>query len=166
MNSSGFTLIEVLMVALIVAVLSSLALPQYTRSVERARATEAMAMVKQLDDAVYAYAADHQGDTTNACPARFSQLAITLPVTSDAVGSVALKNFTYTLGGATQVTIPGTSCKATLAERREGRDYDYYLWRHYSDTAKTSLSWTSKESKQRSIDVCKSLGIYTTDTPK
>ena len=46
----GFTLIEVLTVVLIIAVLTAVATPQYRRVVERARATEAISMLRSLYD--------------------------------------------------------------------------------------------------------------------
>ena len=57
-NKKGFTLVEVLTVVIIVGVLSSLALPQYRRVVERARATEAIAELKTLYDASERLAVD------------------------------------------------------------------------------------------------------------
>ena len=41
-DRGGFTLLELLMVVIIIAILASIALPQYLRTAERARASEAL----------------------------------------------------------------------------------------------------------------------------
>ena len=48
----GFTLIELLVVVLIIAILSSLALPKYTKAVEKARASEALIQMNALTQAI------------------------------------------------------------------------------------------------------------------
>lgn len=53
--SAGFTLIELLVVVLIIGILSSVALPQYTKTVKRARAAEAWTIGKTYFDAQNVY---------------------------------------------------------------------------------------------------------------
>lgn len=54
-NNKAFTLIEMLTVVLIVGILAAVALPQYEKSVETSRASEAISMVRNIRDAQQIY---------------------------------------------------------------------------------------------------------------
>lgn len=170
-NHKGFTLTELLTVVIIVGVLASIALPQYSKSVERARATEAMQVVKSINDAIYSYAAGRSGD--NACPTTFSKLMITLPVANDNVSEIQLDYFTYAIGsnkGATNAVVAGTNCPGVIAKRGGSKDsggakYDYQIWNPYRVRTATQrgalLACYSPGNKPKSIEVCQSLDLYT-----
>lgn len=55
MNKNAFTLIELLVVVLIIGILAAVAVPQYQRAVERARAMEAVSNLKALVTAEKVY---------------------------------------------------------------------------------------------------------------
>ena len=64
-SNKGFTLIELLVVVLIIGILSSVALPQYTKAVEKSRATEAWTTLKAIYMAHTAYRMGNPGGSTS-----------------------------------------------------------------------------------------------------
>ncbi len=157
MNKLGFTLTELLTAVLIVGVLAAVAMPQYVRSVERARATEAMASIKAINDAIYTYYVAQE-----QCPVRFSQLVTSLPASNTQTASIDGKHFTFALGTAPN-NVPGTSCPGVLATRISGSGYSYRIWNPYtSTTANASLELQCEPlsaSDEKSKSVCESLGL-------
>ncbi len=72
----GFTLIELLVGVIIMGILTVVVLPLYQRSVEKSKATEALRLLKAVDQAYEAYYLEHGQNAT-----KFDQLDISVPWT-------------------------------------------------------------------------------------
>ncbi|MBR5609135.1 MAG: prepilin-type N-terminal cleavage/methylation domain-containing protein [Elusimicrobiaceae bacterium] len=64
----GFTLIELLVVVLIIGILSAVALPQYTKAVEKSRAAEAFVILKDMHQKSHLYALGGGVFPNGSCP--------------------------------------------------------------------------------------------------
>ena len=108
-SESGFTLLEILVVIIIVGVLASVALPTLFRNVERSRATEALNTLGVIRRAVEGCAMQFAG-TSTLC-SDFNNIGMSDP--SAAAGVNASAHFTYTspfagLGANAAVTLVAT----------------------------------------------------------
>ncbi len=77
----GFTLIELLVVVLIIGILAAVAVPQYQKAVEKSRATQALALLKPIAQAVESYyLANGEGPTS------FTDLDVEVPAWTGTTG--------------------------------------------------------------------------------
>ena len=114
--SAGFTLIELLVVVLIIGILSSVALPQYTKTVKRARAAEAWTIGKTYFDAQDVYFLEN-----GVFASSLEDLTIALPINEEK-WDVALAAGGYLGGevGSSFLTITGKGAM-------ENVNFRYYM---------------------------------------
>lgn len=148
MMKKGFTLIELLVVVLIIGILSAVALPQYQRTIAKARTTEAMVALKAITDAqeVYYIAYDDYA-------ADISQLDVKVDPG---------KNYTYDCSSKRTCFALPTNPDCPVIEfhlaQKVNSAQDNYLGKHWCQVAGS----TSEIAKS----VCKSFGPEdTTMTP-
>ena len=79
-KKQGFTLIELLVVVLIIGILSAVALPQYQKAVEKARATQALTLIKSISQAARSYYL-----ANNQYPTSFNELDVAVPWTGTTI---------------------------------------------------------------------------------
>lgn len=96
----GFTLIELLVVVLIIGILSSVALPQYTKAVEKARASEAIQTAATLTRAVDIWLMENGGFPADVIRGRDLPLSVELNGGSweEDSGYYITKNFEIIIG--------------------------------------------------------------------
>lgn len=120
---AGFTLTEMLTVVLIVGILTSLAMPQYKRFVQRARVTEAVTVLRMLADSAERLATSFgartvagfaSGNTSKFVFSRFDMVGnstISCPFTNTVL---TCEYFTYTLNANGTITARQTDTGVEL----------------------------------------------------
>ena len=156
----GFTLIELLVVVLIIGILSAIALPQYTKAVEKARTAEALINAKSLQNGIEMYLLENSGFPTSWVYLDDEQFPVELSGGEFGDGSglwdehyYVMKNFAYEAhcgSGGCVIEIP----------RYKGSSFLYSLEYHFnaSDKKWTKKCWTQLTDLGRGI--CKNLSDF------
>ncbi|WP_424245880.1 prepilin-type N-terminal cleavage/methylation domain-containing protein [Elusimicrobium posterum] len=109
MNKTGFTLIELMIVVLIIGVLSAVSVPQYLKSVEKARATEAVTYNNAIAKAIATRFAE-RGDCINDITALPLDLAFESDTkTVDGFKTISTERFDF-------YTRAGSACSVTAVK--------------------------------------------------
>lgn len=146
----GFTLIELLVVVLIIGILSSVALPQYTKAVRKARIVEARTILSSLIKAEDLYILENGNNEWNS----WEDLSIEVPTET--------KNWTFH-----QEECILNGCGVYASPKWES-GYQIECWSSNYENGESILSgkyhctsWTDEGEK-----ICKSLGIYEEDSDR
>jgi type IV pilus assembly protein PilA len=98
-GESGFTLVELLVVMLILGLLAAIAIPAFFNQRAKAQDAEAKSAVKTSQTALETYATDNNGKYTGATPAALK--AIEPTIVTSGTGGAAIKTLTPTTSGYT-----------------------------------------------------------------
>lgn len=89
----GFTLIEVLIVIIIIGILATIALPQFKRTVERARRGEALSNLAAIQTGLSIYRLEHQ---------TYTNCADTLAINNTLDCDIRQRDWTYSVENASK----------------------------------------------------------------
>jgi type IV pilus assembly protein PilA len=99
-SESGFTLVELLVVMLILGILAAIAIPSFFNQRDKARDAEAKATAKSAQTAIETYATENNGSYDGATEARLHEIEETIPEADIAVTATP-ETYTVTANSST-----------------------------------------------------------------
>ena len=121
----GFTLIELLVVVLIIGILSAVAMPQYSRAVEKSRSIEALTNLRAIITAMQLYKM-----ANGQAAQELDALDITLSGEKINDKTVKLKNFTYDIRNFGN-SVEGFEAVAVRNNENSDAIKNYYIYFAY-----------------------------------
>ncbi|WP_424244773.1 prepilin-type N-terminal cleavage/methylation domain-containing protein [Elusimicrobium posterum] len=146
----GFTLIELLVVVLIIGILASIALPQYTKAVEKSRSVEAVLTLKNIEDAANRYylaKGDYRGSAGGNL--RPDDLDIDIPGSTETV--FGGKDYNFLVSG---LAVDGQT--TYLYATPKGKTFSSGNYFQLVYTLKNGEAATKKCTDNKSFALCKS----------
>ena len=120
MNKRGFTLLEVLIVALLILILVRIALPQYMVTLEKARSVEAIINIGNIRVALQRYWYENDGDLTGAMLPETGRGNLDINNPNDTKNRI----YTYTIS---DLSGPNEECTYTITATRTVGDETYII---------------------------------------
>lgn len=120
----GFTLTELLMVMTIIGILSAIAIPQYSKLVEKGRFTKAAVMAKALHDSCERYVSEWDVDNYGV----LNQAVTRMDIGDNSVlpTGFTLSNNIIT-GAGFEFQLTGTACNVQIKRTKDGSYKDTVL---------------------------------------
>ena len=142
----GFTLIEVLTVVMILSILTAFAVPQYTKSIQRANAANALISVKTIFDS-----AKRRKSTSSSWPTNFNELDVEL---ADIDSRNVMGEFSYSLDAANETV---SACRTA---NNAPSDSTFCITAHYRRNGIRDV-YTCTYATEKFQYLCESLGTCT-----
>ena len=156
---SGFTLIEILVVILIIGVLAAIALPQYQLAVDKAKYTQAMVLLDAINESQNRYILA-RGTYTNS----FYDLDIDIPATGIITNAQGATNGTYEDDwGMCWLHDTGYGACSIKLAKYVGAWYFLY-WDVKNNSSNLRQCWVSPKTSARANRLCKAVTGKTTGT--
>lgn len=154
-NKHGFTLIELLSVVIILSILTAIAVPQYTKSIQRTEAANALISLKTTYDSAKRY-----NSSFGSWPTSFKGLDVKVLLNTNSDGSALdASSPWYNTSGAYQYSFPNHAVQACrIREGESGAPEQLYCLRAtYSSSGSTADTYTCQATIARYQNLCASL---------